>query len=139
MAQNICREAKLPLKVAGHKGTDRYVDDMPRWYDDISVLLITSVTEVHPLVYYEAAAAGRPAVSTLVGDIGFGRSKAGLFFPVDAPESDFVKALKILQKSSMKLNRLGVLARLQAVTYWSWETIAPNYVKYILGVNNHAV
>lgn len=141
MAQQICRDAKVTMLVAGHKGTEKYLkpDDMPDWYNNISCLLITSVTEVHPLVYYEAASSGRPSVSTIVGDIGVERANGGIFFPVETDPSQFVDAIKSLRDNPAKLMHLGLRARMQAVKYWNWDAIAPKYTGYILMVKDHGV
>ncbi|GAG76610.1 unnamed protein product, partial [marine sediment metagenome] len=71
MAVEACKKAGVPLRVAGHIYGKNYIPhkQMPRFYKDVSCLLITSESEAHPLIYPEALASGRPVVSTLVGDI----------------------------------------------------------------------
>jgi glycosyltransferase involved in cell wall biosynthesis len=141
MAKSICAAAGVPLKVAGHPFYEEYVkpDDMPAWYHSISALLITSTSEVHPCIYYEALASGRPVVSTLVGDIpdtaeDYGN---GVYFPVDAQEAQFVWAIRNLKDHPDILAKMGEQARWVAEMKWGWERIAPKYLSYAEEVTSH--
>jgi spore coat protein SA len=110
---------------------------MPEWYHSISVLLITSTSEVHPCVYYEALASGRPVVSTLVGDIPATADNYwnGVYFPVDAQESEFAWEIRTLRTFPATLSKMGERARRTAEEKWSWERIAPKYISYAEEVN----
>lgn len=136
MAKHICRAANVPLKLAGHLSTPEYVSCMPEWYHYISALLITSTSEVHPLVFYEALASGRPVLATEVGDISRDACRC---FPVTDDESKWVDALKYLKGNPRVLEQGGADARRYVEENWGWAKIAPKYVNYIEEVTRNEV
>jgi len=111
LAKQICTNAAVDMLVAGHVTGNSYIshDEMPSFYDGISCLFITSETEAHPLVYYEALASGRPVVSTLVGDIHktARKGKNGYYFPVDTPQKDIMNYIHSLKRNPALLRQMG--------------------------------
>jgi len=134
LATSVCAAAGVPIKVAGHPFTHGYIssDDMPAWYAGLSALLITSTSEVNPCIYYEALASGRPVVSTLVGDIPATAEnyENGIYLPLDAPEDEFVEAIKYLKDHPDTLAEMGAKARRTVEEKWGWERHAPKYIRY---------
>ena len=138
LAEEICTQADIPLRVAGHISSNNYVpaEEMPQWYDGNSVQLITSESEAHPLVYYEAMAKGRVPVSTLVGDIPSTAEQEvnGFYYPVDAPVGDYVEALRRLRDDPQLLRKLSEAARRTVEEKWRWSRVADSYEEAILEV-----
>ena len=132
LAEEACKLAGVPLHVAGHVTTGAYIPSqlMPTWYRDKSVLLITSRSEAHPLVYYEMLASGRPVVATRVGDINETAKEGvnGYYFPVNVTARQLANKLVKLKKERKTLLRMGRNARRNVVAKWSWEKILPMYM-----------
>jgi len=132
LAEKACNLADVPLHVAGHVTTGKYVkpNDMPAWYHDKSVVLITSRSEVHPLIYYEALATGTPVLGTLVGDIESTAKNMenGVYVPINVTAEQLAAHLKMLRDSPSLIAQMGLQARRDVERRWSWGKVAGNYV-----------
>ena len=132
LAEKACRLADVPLNVAGHVNTKQYVkpDDMPAWYHRNSVQLITSRSEVHPLIYYEALATGTPVVGCLVGDMASTarNMENGVYVPIDVTAETLAAHLRMLRDSPDLIARMGKQARHDVEEKWSWGAVVGNYL-----------
>lgn len=135
LAEEACKIAGLNLRLAGHITSGKYLpsEEMPAWYRDLSCLLITSETEAHPLVFYEAMACGRPVVSTLVGDVASIAKDGvnGFYLPVDSPAEEFAERLTRLKEDQGLVERMGAQARLDVEARWSWPSVVSHYNRAI--------
>lgn len=135
LAKEIASEVGAPLKVVTppREGNNLLHNQMPKFYNTINCLLVTSAVEAHPLVVYEAMASKIPVVATDVGDIDevIASGKNGFVLPVDAPVSEFVNAIKKLMSkkygSSSVAYEIGRNARNTILKQWTWDKIVPQY------------
>lgn len=130
--------ANVKLKVAGHVST-KYTtkqfispEAMPEFYHSIDCLLVTSETESHPLVVYEAMASGIPVVSTAVGDVsetiidGYN----GLLLPIACTVQKIKQAVGRLRESPAFARALAVNARKTVEEKWNWTLISEEYNRF---------
>jgi len=122
------------LKVAGHINTREYLprDKMPAFYHSLDCLLVTSETESHPLVVYEAMASGVPVITTDVGDVGetIVHGKNGLLLPVNCTVEDIRGAIGRLRESPALAQSLAVNARKTVEEKWNWPLISKQYLDF---------
>lgn len=104
--------------------------DMPQFYNSLDCLLVTSDTEAHPLVVYEAMACGIPVVATRVGDVAnyIKDGKNGFVLPIDAPVSMFSEKIKMLYDKGVK-TKMGWEARKTVLAELAWEKVAREQYK----------
>lgn len=130
-AQEIAREAGVALNVAGYAEEDnrRSHDEMPFFYGSCDVFLVTSETEAHPMVVYEAMACGLPVICTRVGDVpdNIVDGHNGFLLDIDAPVSDFVEKITLLRESPALRRKMGVRARRTILQKWTWDKIVDQY------------
>ena len=112
--------------------------DMPEWYKDIDVLICTSLFEGCPLPVLEAAASGKPVISTRVGIVPelIQHGKSG--FIVDPPRNngDIRNALEQFETFIMTLKYntslcggMGYKNR-DAVMKFDWKEVIPKWGKF---------
>ena len=133
LAREACELAGVPLIQAGQAEHTRVpAEDMPNKYGEGSILLITSESEAHPMVYYEGLASGRPVVSTLVGDIPETADEGvnGFYFQVDVTSEELAEAILKLKNDPQLLQKMGAAAR-ESVEKWSWDVKALDYIRAI--------
>jgi len=130
-AQEIAQKANVALNVAGYKtdGTNKSHSEMPFFYSSCDVFLVTSETEAHPMVVYEAMACGIPVVATNVGDIpeNIVDGHNGFVLDVEAPVSEFVERITLLRESPGLRKKMGVRARNTVLQRWTWDKIVDQY------------
>ena len=131
LAKKICSELGMELKIAGRGVEGLYVphDEMPKFYNSVDVLFITSNYEAHPLVAYEAMACAVPIVSGNVGDLWeiIDNGKNGFIFDPCSQAKGFRHALKLLRDDEELRKSMGRLAREAVLRRWKWEFIANQY------------
>ena len=127
LAVEIADKGGFKLRVAAFKQYPH--DKMPRVYRGMDVLLVTSVTEAHPLIVYEAMACGLSVVATDVGDISqyITSGKNGFILPVNASITQFIEVINRLKKDAKLRTRIGENARQTVVKRLSWNKIAKQY------------
>jgi glycosyltransferase involved in cell wall biosynthesis len=134
-----CKRAGVPLKTAGWIKDPDYLqqESMPDFYNSCSVLLITSETEGHPLIYYEALACGRPVISTLVGDIPdtAKHGENGFYLKTTDPMPQYTDYLVRLRDNPELLKEMSEKARETALE-WSWDTRIQPYLQAISCASN---
>lgn len=130
-AQEIAKAAGVGLNIAGYAEEDnrRSHDEMPYFYSSCSAFLVTSETEAHPMVVYEAMSCGIPVISTKVGDVpeNIVDGYNGFLLEINAPVSDFVEKIKLLRESPALRRKMGVRARRTILQKWTWDKIVNQY------------
>jgi len=108
--------------------------DMPKFYNGLDVLLITSRSESHPLIALEAMASGVVVVSTNVGDLEsvILNGVNGFLLPIEADENRFRLILNYLKDNPERRKGIGGLARAAVVQNWTWGRVIEPY-KNIIG------
>ena len=130
-AKEIAKEAGVLLNVAGYKDddTNRPHSEMPYFYNSCDVFLVTSETEAHPMVVYEAMSCGIPVIATNVGDLeeNIVDGHNGFILDVEAPVSAFVEKITLLRESPGLRKKMGVMARKTILQKWTWDKIVDQY------------
>lgn len=107
--------------------------ELPRYLQEIDVLLHPSLHEQFGYVVLEAMAAGRPVVCLDVGGPAvLVYDDCGVRVPVQDPEqvvADLAAALRQYALSLATLQRAGANARARAQRGWSWETVGVKLVR----------
>ena len=136
LAKKITKQHNFNLLVAGYKS--RPHDKMPNFYRSVDCLLVTSVTEAHPMVVYEAMSCEVPVITTDVGDVSryIIDGKNGFILPIDAPVSEFAEKINVLKNNVKFRKKMGKRARKTIHKRLSWAKIAEQYkpLTEILGV-----
>ena len=128
LAEQIALQSGTTLKVASFKS--RSHKEMPQFYNSVDCLLVTSRTEAHPMVVYEAMACELAVVTTKVGDVDeyIVNGKNGFILPVNTPISEFVKTINTLKDNRALRLQIGREARQTVLKKLQWNKIAKQYV-----------
>jgi len=133
IAKQIAKELEVELKVADFYGDGNYEfydhKSMPDFYNSIDVLLMTSETEAHPMVAYEALSCGIPIISTRVGDLpeNITDGKNGFLVPIDAPKEEYMKHIRKLMEDEALRAKMGINARMHILKNWTWDKVKVAY------------
>jgi spore coat protein SA len=102
---------------------------MPYFYNGCDVFLVTSETEAHPMVVYEAMSCGIPVAATNVGDIpeNIVDGYNGFILDVEAPVSAFVEKINLLRESPGLRKKMSVRARSTILQRWTWDKVVEQY------------
>ncbi|MBA7679549.1 D-inositol-3-phosphate glycosyltransferase [subsurface metagenome] len=123
------------LKVAGHISSNLFIppNEMPAFYNSLDCLLVTSETESHPLVVYEAMASGVPVITTPVGDIHefIKQKKNGLVIPLNCSVDHIRNAINTLRTDPILARRLSVNARETVEEKLNGPLIAGQYTEFL--------
>ncbi|CAG67070.1 MULTISPECIES: glycosyltransferase [Acinetobacter] len=103
------------------------VEDMPAFYQQLDLFVMTSITEGLPTVLIEAMASGVPCVTTNVGDAGFIVQDTGYVVPARDVEqlSQAVQTFYALPEAQKMQLKQQTRARVQR--HFSIESIAAQY------------
>jgi len=127
-----CRKAGVRLKKAmladGH-----YVphSEMASFYNEIDVYLCASSSEGFSLSVLEAAACGRPVISTRVGGCVDLIQDGENGFLVDRDVDVIAAKLKQLKDQPVKVRSMGEAIRTTIENHWTWEQRAQDWIKFI--------
>ena len=127
-----CRKAGVRLKKAmladGH-----YVphSKMASFYNEIDVYLCASSSEGFSLSVLEAAACGRPVISTRVGGCVDLIQDGENGFLVDRDVDVIAAKLKQLKDQPVKVRSMGEAIRTTIENHWTWEQRAQDWIKFI--------
>lgn len=126
-AYRVCKANDWNLLVAGGPGSGLYVEheEMPGFYNECDVLLVTSVWEAHPLPVYEALAMGVPVVmAKWVGDC-FRNNVTGVAY-YDNVDSDGNIAETV--NAALRYKDELIYAGLRCIrSNWAWSNVASQY------------
>jgi glycosyltransferase involved in cell wall biosynthesis len=128
-----CKKAGVELRKAmladGH-----YIaqTEMPMFYNEIDVYLCASSSEGFSLSVLEAAACGRPIVSTKVGGCEDLIQDGVNGFLVERDVDAMAEKLLLLKREPEKAKRMGAANREVVELQWSWESRAKDWIKFIL-------
>jgi glycosyltransferase involved in cell wall biosynthesis len=132
-AKNIVKKLNVEFKVADYYGDGTYEyykhEDMPKFFNSIDCLLVTSTMEAHPMVIYEAMSCGIPVITTDVGDVSENiiHTVNGFILPIKESNETFISYIKLLMDSKEYRNTIGSNARQTILQKWRWGKIAPQY------------
>ena len=122
----------MEFKVAGLVGTPEYKrrSDMPKWYSGLSCLLVTSTSEAHSLVTYEAMSSGVPVVTTITGDVdeNIVDGVNGFLYPVVCSVNQITQILTKLRDNPTLRDKVGAEARRTVLNRWTWGEIVKPYI-----------
>ena len=113
--------------------SDQHVEpkDMPAFHNSVDIFAVGSSSEGFSLAMLEAAACGRPIISTRVGGatelIQNGRNGVLVDRTVDA----FAEAFDVLQKYRICAIEMGRESRKVVEEQWSWEKRAPAWLTFL--------
>ena len=106
-------------------------EQMPEFWNSVDVMLLPSSSEGFSIAALEAAACGRPVISTRVGGstelIRDGQSG----FLVDRTVNAIAEKLVYLQGDRDGLTIMGAMARDVVVSAWSWAKRAPAWLAFL--------
>ena len=132
LALEAVRAAKAEFVVAGIIGSiiSKRHEDMPKWYSGLSCLLVTSTSEAHSLVTYEAMACGVPVVTTITGDVdeNIVDGVNGFLYPVVCSVNQITQILTKLRDSPTLRDKVGAEARRTVLSRWTWGEIVKPYI-----------
>lgn len=125
----------VTLKLAGHVSHKKlfiHPDKMPAFYHSLDCLLVTSETESHPLVVYEAMASGVPVITTPVGNIRefIKQRENGLLIPRNCNVDHIRDAINTLRNDPALARRLSVNARETVEQRLNWPLITRQYTEF---------
>mgnify|MGYP001565819074 CR=1 FL=1 len=106
-------------------------EDMPAWYQGIDLYCCMSSSEGFSIAVLEAAACGRPIISTRVGGSTELIKSGTNGFLVDRTIEAIADRLTWLQENRDQLYLMGLEARSVAVADWSWQKRAPAWLDFI--------
>lgn len=122
----------VEFKMAGLIGTEKYIDHgrMPEWYRGLSCFLVTSTSEAHSLVVYEAMASGLPVISTRTGDTGENIIDGinGFLLHPNCSVDQIVPILTKLRDDPALGERVGGAARQTVLDKWTWDKVVKSYI-----------
>jgi len=111
--------------------------DVTRYYEELDVVVLTSISEAQPFVILEANCAGLPVVATAVGacpELLEGRTPpdralgpSGLLTPVASPVAT-ADALERLARSPDLARRMGQAGRERVTTYYDLANVMNEYL-----------
>lgn len=140
--ESVAKVNGAELRIAGLVGSPIYRshEKMPEFYQTISCLLVTSSTEAHSLVVYEAMSSGLPVISTCTGDTdeNIVNGVNGFLLPVNCSVDQIVPILVKLRDDPSLRERIGNAARQTVLEKWMWSKVAESYINAFKGVSIRA-
>jgi glycosyltransferase involved in cell wall biosynthesis len=121
-------ELRLAMPVEDH-----YVplSEMPAFYNEIDVYVCASSSEASPLPLLEAAACGRPTISTRVGCADELIQDGVNGFLVDRTVVPIAEKVIQLRDDRAAVRRLGAANRRAVEAGWSWSDLAPIWLRFV--------
>ena len=127
----VCEKAGIELKQQTcHFSSSNCVDHrlMPKFYEDIDVILIASTLDGTPNMLLEAASVGRTFVGNKIGNVPeFVQDKVNGFYVEERNVDDYVDRLLWLKSHREQCARMGVEARKTIIENWTWDIQVENY------------
>jgi glycosyltransferase involved in cell wall biosynthesis len=121
-------ELHKAMPVDGHYVSQ---ENMPAFYNEIDVYLCASLSEGFSLSVLEAAACGRPVISTRVGGCTELIKDGENGFLVDRSVSSVAEKLRLLDQNREMLRAMGASSRNVIEQTYSWRQRAPQWLDFI--------
>lgn len=125
---HLLKKLRCPVKIQSEWSKDTFVEDrnqdnMVNFYNNIDVLVLTSVTECQPRVVLEAMACGRAVVATDVGNMRMLLDERWIVpvEPVEAMVDQMNDRLSALCKDRELLQAVGIRNRRHLENHFSWK------------------
>ncbi|MBB3126335.1 glycosyltransferase involved in cell wall biosynthesis [Paenibacillus rhizosphaerae] len=110
-------------------------EDMPRFYRDIDLLLITSANEGGGATALEAFASGKPVLSTNVGYVKEAAHPSGHHLILDSDDPGaFIQAIDSCLQERSRLREIGRLCRAEIETHWTIELGVKRWLAVLFGI-----
>jgi len=126
-ATDLCKGTLLVTNTS-YSGNALPHKEMPNFYKNIDVYMVASDEEGTPNPALEAAACGKPIISTPVGNMPEFIEDGINGFLIDRHIKNFVEKIKILQNDPELLKKMGKSSRKRAES-WDWKIQSENYRK----------
>jgi glycosyltransferase involved in cell wall biosynthesis len=133
IAVKYCNDYGHTICIAGPPKTKLHYphSEMPNYYRNIDLLLVTSIKEAHPLAVYECLSCGTPVAMLDVGDCkSEGLGGISYYTYLDSEVID--DCVKGIMENKMQL---GMAGRKSILKRWQWEHWIPSYVKMFQNVS----
>lgn len=105
--------------------------DMPTFYNDIDIYVCASSSEGFSIAVLEAAACGRPVISTRVGGSTELIMHGTDGFLVNRSVTHIFECLNYLDKNRDKLVDMGRKMRENVETHWDWKIRSKDWISFI--------
>lgn len=114
-------------------------EDMPAFYRQLDLLVLSSRTEGLPMAILEGMASGLPVVATRVGEVPevVKNEETGYIVEIDDPQA-LASAVRIALSDPEKRLTMGEAARDQVRAQYSAEQMAENYIAFYQSVQPSA-
>jgi len=125
-----CEIAGVKLKVQAVKYNfpDKIPhEEMPKWYEDVDVILCASIMDGTPNSMLEAACVGRTFIANRIGNVPQFVNQGVNGFMVERSINAYVEKLLFLKENRHQCRYMGVMARNTVEKNWTWELQAENY------------
>jgi len=105
------------------------ISEMPKFYNSIDAYICVSENECTPNPCMEAAACGKPVITTVVGVMPelIKHAYNGIF--IERNKESLEKAIYYLMNNHQEALKIGKNARKIIEDNWTWELLAKNYEK----------
>lgn len=123
-------ELRLAMPVEGHHVP---LEQMPRFYNDIDAYVCASTSEGFSLSVLEAAACGRPVISTRVGGSEELIEDGVNGFLVDRDVEAIAAKLELLDRDRALAAELGRATRVAVEERWGWDRRAAAWLDFVRG------
>ncbi|WP_256992178.1 glycosyltransferase family 4 protein [Paenibacillus sp. XY044] len=110
-------------------------EEMPRFYRDIDLLLITSANEGGGATALEAFASGKPVLSTNVGYVKEAAHPSGHHLILDSDDPGaFIQAIDGCLQERTRLREIGRLCRSEIEAHWTIEQGVRRWLAVLFGI-----
>lgn len=128
-----CKKAGVELKalVGGVQEAGRIPhSEMPKFYQDIDVVLIASTKDGTPNMLLEAAATGRTFIGNKIGNVPefFEEDENGFMLPARDIKL-YVEKIEWMRDNRLKCAKMGIEARRTVEMDWTWKIQSEAYRK----------
>ena len=121
----------VELRLAMYVGELIPLDEMPKFYHEIDVYVCASASEGFSLSVLEAAASGRPVISTRVGGCEDLIIDGVNGFLVDRDVDAIREKVEFLRDNREKAREMGRMNRHIVEQLWSWKTRSRGWLSFI--------
>jgi len=127
------KKAQVDHKILSGGNDILSYDQMPDFYNDISCYICTSRSEGFSTSCLEAAACGRPIISTDVGGTEELIISEVTGIIADVSVESFSSKISLLKNDIEKCKMMGDNARKHVINNYSWEKVVPKWMSFLMG------